>query len=376
MQQLPGKVKAGYGAAELGAMGAEILVRVYLLKFYTDTVGLRPDLAGYAVALGVLWDAVTDPLMGVISDRSKWRWGRRIPFMLVGAFVLPLALYLLFHPPELDDQMARFLYLVATYMFFNTALTILAVPHAAFAGDMTNDGDQRMQLFGYRLFAGNLGLVTGTVLPGLFAAMATGGVPESETSWVMGLVIVVTSLMCVLTTRRFDKPARTVASKGVGIRPRVRYMANKAFLILFTAYFIATVGLTINSSLALYYYTYRLLLDDATVNGIIAFFVVIFCLSIPMWVLIARRTGKKKALVCGVTGLALMTIVSYPLFPPGNANWPYLAALLGGLFVGAVVLLDAALADIVDYDRVWSRQARNNRSHQQKYPNPWPKRQR
>ncbi|MCG8672839.1 MAG: MFS transporter, partial [Pseudomonadales bacterium] len=81
-------------------------------------------------------------------------------------------------------------------------------------------------------------------------------------------------------------------------------------------------------------------------------------LSIPLWILIARHLGKKLPLMIGVSGLGVMSAIVYPLFPTGEAAPPYLAGFLGGIFVGSVVLLDAMLADIVDYDRVWTGESR------------------
>lgn len=354
---LPGRVKAGYGLAEIGIMGAEILIRVYLLKFYTDEVGLAPRMAAYAVALGVVVDAVTDPLVGYMSDHWRWGKGRRIPFLPIGALTAATALVLVYNPPELATENARFLYLMGTYIFFNVALTILAVPYAALAGDLSDDAQERMHLFGIRLFCGNLGLVFGTALPGIFAAKLSGNA-ASGSSFVIGGVIVVTALVSTLVCARYDQPAppRSVTAKSE--KRSWRYMFNRPFIILFLAYFIATLGLTINSSLALYYYSYRLLLDEVAVNLIIACFVFVFCLAIPFWVFLARFQSKRLLMCLGVGGLGVMSIVAYPLFPPGMEHWPYLAAVLGGILVGSVVLLDATLADIVDYDHIWSGEAR------------------
>lgn len=101
------RVQAGYGAAELGINGVELLVRVSLLIFYTDVVGLAPALAGYAVALGVLWDALTDPLMGRISDTARFRRGRRRPFIALGALLLAGAVVVLFSPPATRNARRR-----------------------------------------------------------------------------------------------------------------------------------------------------------------------------------------------------------------------------------------------------------------------------
>ena len=126
---LPRLRRAGYGVAEIGISGAEVLVRVSLLIFYTDVVGLRADLAGYAIALCVVWDAITDPLMGTFSDGFSIYQQRRRPYILIGALLLSATTLLLFSVPNLDSQAGKFLFLLGAYMLFNTAMTVIAVPH-------------------------------------------------------------------------------------------------------------------------------------------------------------------------------------------------------------------------------------------------------
>ena len=84
-------VKAGYGAADFGMAGVEILLQLFLLEFYTRSVGLSPSLTGYALAIAVAWDAVTDPLMGAVSDRTRTRWGMRRPYMVGGSLLFALS---------------------------------------------------------------------------------------------------------------------------------------------------------------------------------------------------------------------------------------------------------------------------------------------
>ena len=100
---IPTATRIGYSVAETGINAVETLLRLYLLIFYTDAVGLAPGWAGLAVALGLCWDAVTDPLMGYLSDRWYSRLGGRRPFLLLGGLLLAISVYLLFSPPFLPS---------------------------------------------------------------------------------------------------------------------------------------------------------------------------------------------------------------------------------------------------------------------------------
>lgn len=361
---LPARVQLGYGAAELGINGVEVLIRVSLLIFYTDVVGLDPVLAGYAVALGVLWDALTDPLMGRISDTARWRLGRRRPFIALGALLLAGGVVVLFSPPAMQTQSGKFAVLLASYLFVNTALTIIAVPHSAFAGDLAPAGDLRVRLFGWRMLFANFGLVLGTALPGLLIAQGSAhgearANADQASAIVLAGVVLAAAAMTLLATRGRDAPAPARTSRSERFAPALtRVLRNRSFWPLLGAFVIANVGLSLNASTALYYYRYRLRLEEDATRGIIALFMLVFCLSIPLWVHAARRFGAKPSLIAGACALGLMNCVVYLAFPVGNAWWPLTASVVGGLAIGSVVLLDAMLADVVDHERVRGGEAR------------------
>jgi GPH family glycoside/pentoside/hexuronide:cation symporter len=106
--------------------------------------------------------------------------------------------------------------------------------------------------------------------------------------------------------------------------------------------------LAINSSLALFYYRYFLRFDETQTRAVLGLFLVVFSLSLPLWVMIARRFGAKWPAVVGVAYVGAQSVLVYPIFPAGVLSGPLIAAFAGGLFVGAVVLLDVALTDLAD----------------------------
>lgn len=362
---LPRTARVGYGAAEMGISGVEVLIRIGLLIFYTDVVGLEPALAGYAVALGVVWDAITDPLMGRISDRTRGRFGRRRPWILIGALALAVCVVVLFSVPPVQSQSGKFAVLLLAYMATNTAMTVIAVPHSALAGDLVAAGPVRVELFGWRLLFANLGLLLGTALPGLVLMDAAGAGSVAEragadrlTAVVLGALTVLTAAITLYATRGRDVAA-DASRHSVDFRTALRsVLTNPVLWPLLGAYLVASIGVNINSALALYYYRYRLLLEEQDTRAIIAVFMLIFCLSIPFWLRVARSTGKKTAVIVGALSLGAMSCVVYLLFPPGNPYWPLIACVIGGVAIGSVVLLEAMLADVVDYDRLRSGESR------------------
>ncbi len=359
-------VKLGYGLAETGITAVQLFTQIYLLKFYTDIVGLTPSLAGIALAISVIWDAVSDPLMGNISDRTKSRWGRRRPYILIGGICLSLSILLLFSPPNLSTQFGKFIYLLFSYIIVNTAMTIISVPHIALGGELTFERNARTSIFGWRLFFSNVGMLIGMIVPAAILqslgdenSKANIQTSRLEASEIVAAVILLSSMITFLATKGRDEGSTSNLRKSNFFRSLKSVLSNKVFLPLLFAFVIATVGRTFNSAIALYYYQYRLGLkeSDVVINILLPFFLVLM-LSIGFWVWISKELGKKKPAFIGVFLLGLLTVIAYPLFPYGELRPPLLVAILGGIFAGSILIMDSLLTDVIDYDELKTGQKR------------------
>jgi len=361
------KLKAGYAVAEIGITAVQLFSQIYLLKYYTEIIGLQASLAGLALSLSVVWDAVSDPLMGSISDRTRSRWGRRRPYLFLGGIFLSLSVLVLFSPPQLDSQTGKFLYLLFAYVLVNTAMTVLSVPHIALGGELTFLRDDRTSVFGWRLFFSNLGMVVGMVVPALvLSSYGDESNPQNvQTSRVVGAQIVsvtifATSMISFFVTKNaVSTKSLETTKESPFFTSFLSVLRNKAFLPLFFAFVIATIGRTFNSAIALYYYEYRLLLKESiVVTAILLPFFFFLILSIPLWVRLSGSFGKKIPAFWGIFGLGVLTMIAYPLFPPGEVYPPLLVAFFGGIFAGSILILDSILTDVVDYDELKSKEHR------------------
>lgn len=365
---LKNSTKAGYASAEWGITAIETLAQIYLLEFYVSVIGLRPSLFGLAMLIAVLWDAISDPIMGYISDHSAFRWGRRRPYILVGGFLLGISVYFLFSPPVFETQIGKFLYLLAVYFLVNTCMTLIAVPHIALGGELVFRSEERNQIFGWRLFFANLGLLTGLILP---AAWSSSGFDlydsRSQPSFWVGILVWTVASIAFLSTRKRDFPISDWERRsGIRNNPIRAFLdssksvlKNRYFLPLLLAFIVATLARTLNSSIGLLYYKKRLLLEDAQVGfRILLPFVLFLTSSIPLWLFLAKKFGKKKPAFWGSLLLGLMTIVAYPILPPGSYEAPLSVAFLGGIFAGSILLFDSLVADVVDYDELKSGEKR------------------
>ncbi len=361
--QLRMPVKLGYASAETGVNAVETLLRLYLLIFYTDAVGLSPALAGLAVAFGLIWDAVSDPLMGYLSDRTVDRFQGRRVYLMPGGIAVAISLYLLFSPPSMDSDTARFGYLLMSYIMLNSGMTLLSVPYMAMAGEMTTNRDERSSVFAFRFAFANLGAILSAGLPGAFLASHAARTSEhhlsamSSAGFLVGVTALLTSGVAWFATRGVRFPS-VPAERPPLLRDLRRTFRNPTFRPLLLAYVVATFGVALNSALALYYYRYRLQFREEDVQLLLVTFMVILTVSLVGWIRLSERMGKLRPLLIGVTCLGIGTSITYPFFPPGNVWIPLIIA--GGLLgacVGSVVLLDSILTDVIDYDRIRSRRS-------------------
>ncbi len=145
-------LKLGYGVGQIGTGVKNTAFSIFLFFYYNQVLGVPGSLAGMASLIALLFDAITDPMVGQLSDRFKSRWGRRHPFMLFGAIPFGFALYMLFAPPAGLDVNGLFWWLLGFAVLVRTLLTFFYVPHLSLGAEMVRDYHDRTSLIGYRMF--------------------------------------------------------------------------------------------------------------------------------------------------------------------------------------------------------------------------------
>jgi GPH family glycoside/pentoside/hexuronide:cation symporter len=178
--------KLGYGAGEFSSSVFFTVTTVILLIFLTDNVGLSATLAGTALLVGKLWDAVIDPVIGYLSDRTRTRMGRRRPWLLFAALPFAVTFALMFRNPGLSTQASLFLWTLLSFMALSTAYPCANIPYNALLPDLTRDFNERTSVTGYKTIfavAGTL-IGAGAAVPliGLFPSKDAGYLPSSSSS--------------------------------------------------------------------------------------------------------------------------------------------------------------------------------------------------
>ncbi|MCB0322794.1 MAG: MFS transporter, partial [Bdellovibrionales bacterium] len=157
--------KLCYGLGDVSNGLAVSSVSVWFLYYLTDVAGLGAFLAGVAVTVGRLWDAVTDPIMGWIADHTRSRWGKRLPYLLFGAIPYALSYLALWVVPEFESERSTFIYVTVALIAFNTCLTVVFVPYTSLTAAITNSYDERTSVTGYRMVCSQIAFLIGAALP-------------------------------------------------------------------------------------------------------------------------------------------------------------------------------------------------------------------
>lgn len=350
--RLTAKTKLFYGFGDFAPALSITVVQFFFLYFLTDVAHLSPALAGVALLVGRAWDAVNDPLFGLISDRTRTRWGRRRPFLLIGSIPFGIAFFLLWWVPPLRSQAGLLLYYAALYVVFDTAFTAVQLPYSALTVDLTQDYDERTSVTGYRMIfsigAGLIGAVVPLTIVGLFPSEQVGFLAQGA---ILGAVIAVPMLVAFFATRERADYQRSVPLKPMdAIRSAV---TNRAFVLAAGIFLLAWVSVDIIAAVLVYYLRYWVgIQGDASV--VLGIMFVVAILALPLWVRLSGRLGKKQAFMCGMTFWAVVQVAL--VFLGRGIEWPvYPLAALGGIGISAVhVIPQSLIPDVTDVDELTS----------------------
>lgn len=357
-------LKAGYGSAEIGLTAIEVMLQVYLLELYVS-VGLDPLWAGIALATAVLWDALSDPVMGILSDRTPARTarGKRLPYLLLGLPLCVVAFVFLFSPSVESTESSLFWRLLGAYLILNTAMTLIIVPYLSLISDLAKGSDERVGYFGWRLGFSGVGLIVGLVVPTALAYQAgldltladTGSVVEnrSRSSVWISVICVVTLLLAVgvVWNRSGCRRPREMVEKGHGLWSVFEVAwSSMSFKWVVGAFVFISLGRSVNASLALIFYKGTLELDEVVVSMALVGLSVTVMVATPLWVGLSRHFDKRWLCLIGSLALSLLTAIVYPLMPPGAIGPVVFIVVSGGVAASSVVLLEALFSDVVEED--------------------------
>ena len=351
---------------------------VFLLFYYTSVVGLSGALAGQAILIALVFDAVTDPLIGAISDRVDTRWGRRHPFLFASAVPLPIFFYLTFAPPVDLSQLELFFWLTVHTVLTRASMTLFHVPHLALASELSDDFEERSGLVTLQYFFTRIGSAVAGGLGLLVFLRSTEAFPDGRFNagayppfaLTLSVLIFVTILLSAWNTRSripyLARPdAETLEEHAIGgmlrgLRGAMQLASFRALfwgtLVMFVAW-----GVTVSLGLHLATYFWRVTTTEMVYWGI-GMSIGIYA-GLGYWLRRANATDKKPVFIQGGVVFVVATILPPLLRIAGW--WPeegtpvYLGAWI--LTTGAIAHFGIAasmvtgrsmMADVIDEDEV------------------------
>jgi GPH family glycoside/pentoside/hexuronide:cation symporter len=342
------KEKVGYGLGDTASHFVWDMVGFWILIFYTDTFGISAAAAGTIMLIARFWDMASDPLMGVISDRTRTKWGKFRPYIIWIALPYGVLAVLAFSTPDLG-QTGKVIYAGVTYLLLMTAYTAINLPYSSLGAVMTSDSYERTSLNTYRFICAFIGQL---IVSGLALTLANRfGQGDTARGYqlTVALFAVISSVLFIitfLTTKERIQPPR--AQQDSLKQDFTILLRNRPWIILATVGIISFIMFALQNLSMAFYFKYYVGREESVqlfnVVGSVALIV-----ALPLSKPLAQRFGKKNVFI----GSSILSGTFFSLlYLPGaeNVGALYTLNVLGKMaYAPAVPLLWTMIADAADY---------------------------
>jgi GPH family glycoside/pentoside/hexuronide:cation symporter len=319
---LPTKLVYGFGAVAYGVKNNGF--DYFLLLFYSQVMGVDAPLVGLALLIALLFDAVSDPVVGYLSDNTHTRWGRRHPWMYASAIPVSICYYLLWVPPTGLTGNELFPYILTLSILIRVCITLFEVPSSALAAELTEDYDERTSLISFRYFFGWIGgTIMATIALAVFLAPTEtipNGILNKQGYTTYGIVASTVILISILATAlgthrhipnfKLPPPKKAMSVKRI-LSEVYETLANRSFLAMFLAALFGAAAMGLYAGLTFYISGYFWGFSADQISGM-AFSIVLSALvALFMAPIISRRIGKKRGAI--TIGVLAFTIAPAPV---------------------------------------------------------------
>jgi GPH family glycoside/pentoside/hexuronide:cation symporter len=341
--------KTGYALGDLGLNFYWANISAFLLIFYTDTMGLPAAAVGTMMLVAKIGDAVSDPLMGMLADRTRTRWGRFRPWLLWGALPMAATGVLTYTVPDLD-QGGRLIWAYATFSLMMLAYTVVSIPYSALSGVITADGQQRTTLISFRFiaaFAGTTLINYATLDLVRWLGAGNDALGWQRTLMLYGVIAMVLFAIAFASTRERVVP---VSTQRTPLRQDVvDLLGNRPWLVLFVLALIIMITIVMRGGAGVYYFKYYLARPELTgwFLGSYSLALAVGAASTP---LLTRWLDKRRLMMVLMVLVAVLSCAMY-LLPSDAIVAAFVLNVLVGLALGPKSPLAFSMyADTADYN--------------------------
>lgn len=358
-EKLSLKTKLFFGAGDIFGGGAFNIINFFYAIFLSDVVNLNMLHIGPIILIGRVWDAVTDPLMGYISDHTRSRFGRRRPYFLIGSFLVFIAFIMVWYPVETNSEVFRFLYVLVSYLFFNTVVTLVMIPYTAMSAELTLDYHERTSLNSIRLIFS----LTSSLLCALFPLQIVNAFGDDVRMGYVVMSVIFGALFALpwlgvfkYTYERpeFQRDRIKLNWKRLLIDP-LKIRSFRLILLMFLATFLA---MDVVSMIFAYYMKYYIR-QEAFLPLVLGVLLIVEIAFVPVFSRLARKTSKTNAYIIGALVWMLGALVIFFL-PATVPIWVVflLAAIIGAGISGPAVMPHTLFGDVTDVGELYFNERR------------------
>jgi len=349
-----------YGMGDIYGGGAFMIVGLLFMFFLTEVVGLSPALAGLVFGIGKVWDAITDPLMGYISDHTKSRFGRRRIYFLVGIVPIAISFIIMWIPIRASSQIGLFLYYSFAYIVFATVITMVMIPYSALAAELSADYKVRNRLSGARLFFSGISSLFAATMPSIIINAHTANPSQGYfiMSIAFGIFFAIPWIFVFLGTWENPRLASTSVSRNF-MKEFVSIFSNKSFRIHLLMYVFAYSAMDMLMALFTYYLTY--FLKQPNIYSVaMGTLMIVQLFMILVYTKIANTRGKRFAYILGMSIFLVGLYATVVLSPTTQLPFLMLVCAIIGLGTAAAVYIPyAILPNIIDVDELMTGRQRS-----------------
>jgi len=350
-QKVPLKEKLFFGAADLFGGGAQALITAVYMVFLVN-VGLSVAMAGAIVMIAKLWDAVTDPLMGIISDNTRTKWGRRRPYMFAGAFLIVFSFLLLFLPYKGISVYLKFALYLFAYLFYSTVSTVIMVPYSSMSTEISTDYDEKTKVNTIRLIFSMVSSGISALVPIILVErLQKGQMTIYSFSTVMILVFgVFYFIPMLLASIKCKERAHFSEEKSVfSIKTFLKPLKVRAFVYLLIFYLAAYSCMDIISTNIVFFAEYGLKFSMSA-SLLLIVIMLSYAAMVPLisWMM-SKGWAKPKLFRMGIP-LYILGIIMLSLYKASWAEWPVflICVLIGVGTSGCQMMPWIIFPDVVD----------------------------
>ncbi len=343
-----------YSLTDLPVAMSIFPVIVFVPRFYASDVGVSLAMVGTIMVAVRIFDVITDPLMGYLSDHTRSRFGRRRPWILAATPLMMLSIYQLFMPGE----GAGATHMLIWSMVLSLATTMMLIPYYAWGAELSTNYNERSRVTGARAMAGVMGSLTAQVVPA--AALILFGIGGSAAVLeIVGFTMVLVMPVCVLLTLTRTPEAKVQVRSTVPVLRGLKLMwQNQPFKMLVVAFMIGSIGLNITTPLYIFFIADVLGAEEKAIYMLTFFYLTSF-VAVPFWVWLSARIGKHRAYIAAFFTISFAHPF-YLLLGEGDFWWMLPITIATGFAAGGFsqTLPNSMKADVIDLDTLSSGENR------------------